>query len=68
MLKGYSIKGKGGILLDDLQESLPKCESIIRKLEDNGDIWIIPRPQDKKKIVFYHGEDDDFEVRIIFKI
>jgi len=44
-LKSYSIKGKGGILLDDLQESLPKCEGIIRKLEDNGDIWIIPRPQ-----------------------
>ena len=45
LLKSYSIKGKGGILLDDLQESLPKCEGIIRKLEDNGDIWIIPRPQ-----------------------
>ena len=43
LLRQYSIKGKGGIILDELQESLPKCESIIRKLEDNGDIWIIPR-------------------------
>ena len=56
LLRTYSIKGKGGILLDDLQESLPKCESVIRKLEDNGDIWIIPRPQDKKKIVYFHDE------------
>jgi len=62
LLKVYSIKGKGGIMLDDLQESLPKCESIIRKLEDNGDIWIIPRPQDKKKVVYYHDDGDDFEV------
>lgn len=62
LLKGYSIKGKGGILLDDLQESLPKCESIIRKLEENDDIWIIARPQDKKKIVYYHDNGDDFDV------
>ena len=62
LLKGYSIKGKGGILLEDLQESLPKCEAIIRKLEDNDDIWIIPRPQDKKKIVYFHDEGDDFDV------
>jgi len=62
LLKGYSIKGKGGILLDDLQESLPKCEAIINKLEDNNDIWIIPRPQDKKKIVYFHDDGDDFDV------
>ncbi len=43
LLKQYSIKGKGGILLDDLQESLPKCETVIRRLEDNGDIWIVSR-------------------------
>jgi len=62
LLKVYSIKGKGGIMLEDLQESLPKCENIIRKLEDNGDIWIIPRPQDKKKVVYYHDDSDDFDV------
>jgi transcription initiation factor TFIIE subunit beta len=31
-------------------------------LEDNGDIWIIPRPQDKKKVVYYHDDSDDFDV------
>ena len=62
LLKHYSIKGKGGILLDDLQESLPKCDNIIKKLEEAGDIWLINRPVDKKKIVYYHDEGDDFEV------
>ena len=62
LLKQYSIKGKGGILLEDLQESLPKCDSIIKKLEDNGDIWLVNRPADKKKIVFFHDDSDDFEV------
>ena len=62
LLKQYSIKGKGGILLEDLQESLPKCDSIIKKLEDNGDIWLVNRPADKKKVVFFHDESDNFEV------
>jgi len=62
LLRQYSIKGKGGILLDDLIESLPKCESIIKKLEENDDIWIIQRPADKKKIVYYHDNGDDFDV------
>ena len=54
--------GRGGILLEELQESLPNCDKIIRILEDKGDIWLVNRPADKKKIVFYHDNSDDFEV------
>lgn len=62
LLKQYSIKGKGGILLDDLQESLPNCEKVIRLLEEKDEIWLVQRPADKKKVVYYHDNSDDFEV------
>ena len=58
----FSLLGRGGILLEELQESLPNCDKIIRILEDKGDIWLVNRPADKKKIVFYHDNSDDFEV------
>ena len=54
LLKQYSIKGKGGILLDDLQESLPNCDKVIRQLEDKDEIWKVKRPADKKEVVYYH--------------
>ena len=62
LLKQYSIKGKGGILLDDLQESLPHCDKVIRQLEDKDEIWLVRRPADKKQVVYYHDNSDDFEV------
>ena len=41
---------------------MPNCDKIIRILEDKGDIWLVNSPADKKKIVFYHDNSDDFEV------
>ncbi len=62
LLKQHHIKGMGGIFLEDVQESLPNCDKAMRILQENGDVWLITRPVDKKKVLFYHNSTDDFEV------
>lgn len=65
LLKHHDLKGLGGILLEDIQESLPNCEKILRLL--NNEIIYIQRPIDKKKILFYNDRtanlnvDEDFQ-------
>ena len=52
LLDEYDRKGKGGILLEEIEESLPKADKYISRLGDQ--ILIIVRPVDKKKVVFYN--------------
>ncbi|KAG1680222.1 General transcription factor IIE subunit 2 [Nymphon striatum] len=60
LLDRYDQRGLGGILLDDVQESLPNSERIIKSLGDS--IITISRPTDKKKILFYNDKACHFTV------
>ncbi|CAH1789227.1 unnamed protein product [Owenia fusiformis] len=57
LLQKHDLKGYGGVLLDDVEESLPKCDKAIKVLGD--DILIITRSNDKKKILFYNDKSLD---------
>jgi len=52
LLEKYDRQGLGGIFMEDLQESLPRCEKIINILLDQDRIIVINRGADKKKVVF----------------
>ena len=54
------MKGLGGVLLDDIQESLPHCEKVLKHRA--SDIVFITRPIDKKKILFYNDRTANFAV------
>lgn len=65
LLKQHDLKGLGGILLEDVQESLPHFDKALKSLQH--EILYIARPVDKKKIVFYNDKtallpvDDEFQ-------
>jgi len=52
LLEKYDRQGLGGIFMEDIQESLPRCEKIIQILLDQDRIIVINRGADKKKVVF----------------
>ena len=52
----------GGIFYEDVLESLPKCEKIVRNLHDEKKIIIVKRPADKKEVLFYFDHTSDFRV------
>lgn len=60
LLKQHDLKGLGGILLDDVQESLPHCDKILKARAT--DIVFITRPIDKKKILFYNDRSANFVI------
>lgn len=60
LLKKHDIHGYGGILQDDIEESLPKAEKCMKNLGDN--IVYVVRPNDKKKILFYNDKYCRFSV------
>lgn len=62
LLKRHDLKGIGGIFLEDVQESLPKCENIIRRLTEEEKIILVQRTVDKKKVLFYNDHTSDFKV------
>ncbi|XP_019865022.1 general transcription factor IIE subunit 2 [Aethina tumida] len=67
LLKQQDLKGLGGILLDDVQESLPQCEKALKMLQNQNEIFLINRPIDKKNVLFYNDRtanlyiDEDFQ-------
>lgn len=67
LLKQQDLKGLGGILLEDIQESLPHSEKALKTLQNQNEIIYIQRPIDKKKIVFYNDRtatlpvDEEFQ-------
>lgn len=65
LLKQYDLKGLGGIMLEEIQESLPHCEKVLKNHAKY--ILYITRPTDKKKIVFYNDKSADIMVRSIEK-
>lgn len=62
LLKQHDLKGLGGILLEDVQESLPHCEKVLKNRA--AEILFIVRPIDKKKILFYNDRTANFTVNI----
>ncbi|XP_055325207.1 general transcription factor IIE subunit 2 [Sitodiplosis mosellana] len=65
LLKQYDLKGLGGIMLEEIQESLPHCEKVLKNYAKF--ILYITRPTDKKKIVFYNDKSADITVDEEFK-
>ncbi|CAH2001434.1 unnamed protein product [Acanthoscelides obtectus] len=67
LLKQQDLKGLGGVLLEDVQESLPHCEKALRILDNQNEIVFITRPIDKKKVLFYNDRtaslpiDEEFQ-------
>lgn len=60
LLDRHDQKGQGGIFLEDIQESLPNADRIIKNLGDA--IIIIMRPNDKRKVVYYNDKNATFKV------
>lgn len=60
LLRNNDLKGLGGILLEDVQESLPHCDKALKSLQN--EIIYITRPIDKKKIVFFNDKSDTLPV------
>ncbi|KXJ71485.1 hypothetical protein RP20_CCG020460 [Aedes albopictus] len=60
LLKQHDLKGQGGILLDDVQESLPHCEKVLKNRA--SEIVFITRPNDKKKVLFYNDRTANFQI------
>lgn len=59
-MKQQDLKGLGGILLEDVQESLPHCDRALKSLA--LEILYITRPTDKKKILFYNDKTATLDV------
>ncbi|CAL1544530.1 unnamed protein product [Lymnaea stagnalis] len=60
LLKSYDLHGRGGILIDDIEESLPNMQKVLEKLKDH--IISVKRPQDKKEVLFYNDRYCRFKV------
>uniref|UniRef100_A0A1B6GPV1 Transcription initiation factor IIE subunit beta n=1 Tax=Cuerna arida TaxID=1464854 RepID=A0A1B6GPV1_9HEMI len=60
LLKQHDLKGLGGILLEDVQESLPHCDKALKSLAN--EIVYITRPIDKKKIMFYNDKTANLSI------
>lgn len=67
LLKQQDLKGLGGVLLEDIQESLPHCEKALKTLQNQNEVIFITRPLDKKKVLFYNDRtatlpiDEEFQ-------
>ncbi|XP_045461003.1 general transcription factor IIE subunit 2 [Harmonia axyridis] len=56
LLRQHDLKSLGGVLMDDVQESLPHCEKVLKSLLNQNEIVIVQRTVDKKKILFYNNQ------------
>lgn len=63
LLKQQDLKGQGGVLLEDVQESLPHCEKALKNRAN--EIIYITRPIDKKKVLFYNDRSANMNVTIL---
>lgn len=61
LLKQQDLKGLGGVLLEEVQESLPHCEKALKSRA--SEIVYITRPIDKKKVLFYNDRSANLTVR-----
>ncbi|CAD5122833.1 DgyrCDS11237 [Dimorphilus gyrociliatus] len=60
LMEKYDREGMGGILEDDIKESVPNSEKVLKSL---GDLIIcVKRPHDKQKVLFYNDKSVDFKL------
>ncbi|KAI2805814.1 hypothetical protein RDWZM_008974 [Blomia tropicalis] len=62
LLDKYDQRGMGSITFDDVKESLPNAEKIVKNMVDNNKIILVTRPVDKKKVLFYNDLSLSFSV------
>jgi len=60
LLDKHDQKGQGGILMEDVEESLPNSAKAFRILGDQ--ITYVTRTTDKKKVLFYNDKSCSFKV------
>jgi len=60
LLDKHDQKGLGGVLLEDVQESLHNADKALKILGDA--VIFVTRPIDKKKVLFYNDKNFHFEV------
>ncbi|KAK3804093.1 hypothetical protein RRG08_053157 [Elysia crispata] len=60
LLRSYDLHGKGGILMEDVEESLPNAQKLMKSLTEY--IVVVTRPQDKKQVLFYNDRYCRFNV------
>lgn len=63
LLEQYDRKGLGGIVLEDLQESLPRCDKILSNLVDQDRILVISGAE-KKKVVFLKESAEQLQILV----
>jgi len=63
LLQDYDRKGLGGIFLEDIQESLPRCDKVISRLQDDDRILVI-NAADKKKVVFLRDNAEKLQFHV----
>ena len=68
MLKRRDLNGEGGVFFDDVNESLPRAEKIVQGLTADGKVIQIPRPCDKKKVLFYYDHTTDLDLGELWKL
>lgn len=66
LLKQHDLKGLGGILLEEVQESLPHSEKALRNRAN--EIIYITRPTDKKKVLFYNDRTANLTVSKFYSL
>ncbi|GAB1606544.1 transcription initiation factor IIE subunit beta-like [Argonauta hians] len=60
LLKNQDLHGLGGVLSDDIEESIPNAHKAFKALADH--IIFVTRPVDKKKILFYNDKYCQFKI------
>ncbi|OTF78024.1 transcription initiation factor IIE subunit beta-like protein [Euroglyphus maynei] len=62
LLEKYDSRGLGAIAYEDIKESLPNADRIIKFLAEKNQLIVITRPVDKKKILFINNLSLSFNV------
>ena len=60
LLKNQDLHGLGGVLIDDIEESLPNASKAFKTLAEH--IVFVTRPIDKKKVLFYNDKYCQFNI------
>lgn len=60
LLDKYDREGKGGIWLEDVQESLPNADKAIKQLGDK--VVVLTRQTDKRKVVFFNDKSNHLQI------